>query len=344
MLALVALLSSCGKPSGPQTPPGNVRSKRVVGGTGHCAHLEIKGEASLLDDRLHIPTLVGMGDTPKAFNVMNAPEPAAEETRLIRDEGGKFVVYVHETWQTDPGPKPVAVKLQGRDDPTVVGPTSVELPKYLKAVRHLDDAKPFSVSDAKVRVFAGRPQSYEADHEKALVLGALIIPPDGAIVAIEFYVSPELADASCTTLAEQMLEGLTAGKRHLQRGAGVRALGSTGYTITVPEDSVVTHKPAHDFESFNIYRLRPLGLFPGHALILFDNYDGPKPDGAEGRKGALLGQPVTYLGEVADRGGHLEAVIGLKKPGFSFLHVQIVATREGRFVGEFAKIVESLAR
>ena len=341
-------VSGCG-PKAPATSqtangiPAGAPTEPSPGGTAHCASLAVKGEAALLGDRLRIPALVGMGDIPKAFDVMNAPEPASEETRLIRDNGGKFVVYVHETWQTDPGPKPITVKLQGRGDHTV-GPSDVEFGKYLRAMHRIEDAKPFAVADGKLRVVAGRPPSYEADHEKALVLAALIVPPDGTIIAAEFYVSPEVADASCTTVAEQMLKGLTRGKRNLERGAGLRTLGPTGYAITVPEDSVVTHKTSHDFESFQIYRLRPLGLYPGHALILFDHYDGPTPEGKDTRKGTVLGQPVTYLGEVADRGGHLEADVGLKQPGFSFLHVQIVATREGRFLEDFTKIVESIAR
>jgi hypothetical protein len=312
-------------------------------GTGQCKTLKLAGEASLLADRLRIPALEGMEDIPKAFDVMNAPEPAVEETRLIRDDGGKLVIYVHETWQTDPGPKAVTVKLQGRGD-LIVGPSEVEFAKYLKAVHGVDEAKPFPVADAAARVFAGRPVAYEADHEKALVLAALIIPPDNTIIAAEFYVSPELADPSCTTLAEQMLKGLRLGKRKLELGAGVRTLGKTGYQITVPEGSVVTEKPAHDFESFQVYRLRPLGLYPGQALVLFDDYPNPKPEGADTRKGRVLGQPVTYAGEVADKGGHLEAVLGLKKPGFSFVHVQIAATREGRFLDEYRKIFETLAR
>lgn len=325
---------------------------RVVDGAravcGAFATPENPTAEKVLAGRLTIATVARAKSDPRPWNVMSAPEPDSEETRLIGEHAGeKWVTLVSETWQTDPGPIAIEAKHTGRETFTV-GPTAKEITSFAKAIWDRDGSLGLTVdriaaSDERIVLFSARPTKWvlaeRPGGDAALALGVVAVLPDTTLVKVAFYSS--LGDAEkakdCTRLAEQLAARLAVGDRVLDLRAGERKLGPL--RISVPARYVVTHKPGPDFDLYNVRPLRPLGLYAGHIVVALDDHL-ERPSGAQSVAGTLLGQPVSWVGDFAAEGGSLAARV----PGRPAVTVALLATRDSAFLTELRKVAESLER
>jgi hypothetical protein len=98
---------------------------------------------------------------------------------------------------------------------------------------------------------------------------------------------------------------------------------------------------------YKLFRLRPLGLFPGSISIAIDLYPNREvPPGTTEEPGTLLGRPVTWYARRGPHGGRMIATQPLASspsPDARFLQVSILATRQAKFLDEFRRVAESLA-
>jgi hypothetical protein len=306
----------------------------------------------LLGDRLRIKVPKATKASPRPWNLMDAPEAEAGETRVMvggARSGGlgdeeAMAILASETWQLDPDlykAEPGA--------PVQPGTFAEEAPKFLNAVFGDSEIEAVAVADPRIHAYAARPRKVELGDDSARVLSLLLSLPDGTLQTLSFHISPALLDqaAGCTALAEQIAASLVIGPRSLTRAAGVREfarLGDRRLTIALPEDYVVVHQAAEDFDRYHLYKLRPLSLYPGDLTIAVDSYPDRTlpPDADASVPGQLLGAPITWQGQRTARGGTLVVTQPLTGAGRRFLQVSLRATREPKYLDEFRKIAETL--
>lgn len=333
-----------------------VRSADAGNRAAKCGKLAgaLSATKPLLADRLRISVPPRAKAEPRPWNLMDAPEADADETRVMiggERSGGlgreeAMVILATETWQLDPD-------LAKAEPGAIVQPGTFaeEAPKYLNAVFGESDVEAVAVADPELHVYAARPRAVElAGRDSAVVLALLISHRDGSLQSVSFHISPVLLPqaAGCTDLAERMAATLIGGPRPMQRAAGVRELAGAGagrrLTLTVPDDYVVVHQPAEDFDRHIVHKLRPLSLYPGHIVISIDSHPDQElsPDATDSVPGTLLGQPVTWQGQRTPRGGFLVVTHPTPDGPRRFLQVHLLATREPQYLDEFRKVAETL--
>lgn len=307
----------------------------------------------LLADRLRISVPPRAKVEPRPWNIMDAPEADLDETRVMiggEKSGGlgreeAMVVLATETWQLDPD--------VAKAEPGAIvqpGTFAEEAPKYLNAVFGESEVEAVAVADPSLHVYAARPRSVQlAGNDSAVVLALLISYPDATLQTVSFHISPVLLPqaAGCTDLAERIAATLVTGPRKMQRAAGVRELAGAGanrrLTIAVPDDYVVVHQPAEDFDRHIIHKLRPLSLYPGHIVVSIDSHpsDELDPDATDSVPGTLLGQPITWRGQRSPR-SFLVVTHPTPDGPRDYLQVLLLATREAKYLDEFRKVAETL--
>jgi hypothetical protein len=322
-----------------------------------CGKLAGPLAASLpvLAERMRLNAPAGALSSPRPWNAMSAPESDSVETRIMvgggksagrgRDEA--LAIVVKELWQLDPD-------LSKAEPGATFQPKSFaeEAPKFLAAVFGDSEIEAVAVADPTIYAYAARPKKVELKEgaDSALVLAMLLSSPDGTLQTATFHVSPALVKqaAGCTTLAEQIGASLSLGPRQLDRKAGTRELAGVGaahrLTVDVPEDHIIIHQRAEDFDRHQIYKLRPLGLFPGDLLISIDAHPDRTmpPEALSSQPGLLLGVPVTWQGMRAPTGGYFAVTLPLPDVPGRFLQVVVRATREDKYLDEFRKVAETL--
>lgn len=313
----------------------------------------LKATMPLLADRLRLTAPARARAEPRAWDIMDAPEADSGETRIMvggEKSGGlgseeAMAIVATELWQLDPD--------VAKAEPGAIvqpGTFAEEAPKFLGAVFGDSDVEAVAVADPELHVFAARPRKVElAGRDSALVLALLMSLPDGTLQTVSFHISPVLVPqaAGCADLAERIAASLVVGPRRLTRAAGVRELAGLGpgrLTITVPEDYVIVHQPAEDFDRHQIYKLRPLSLYPGDMVVAIDSHpDRDLPaEATDKTPGKLLGKPITWQGQRTPRGGYLVVTQPIPDVEQRFLQVIVRATREPKYLDEFRKVAETL--
>jgi hypothetical protein len=317
-------------------------------------------DASMLADRIKLRVPKGTTEIPRGFNLMDAPTPTEEETRLMLGGGvsaGKapgddtLAILARETWELDPD------RAQEEAD-AVAHPGSLdeEAPKLLSLLyggaEAPLDVEPVAVADASIRAYAARPREVKVrpGADAALVLAVLTALPDATLQSIGFYVTPSLLGdaAGCAAYAERIAASLSTGWRTLDRSPGVRKLRALSptevLTVTVPRDYVVVHQRGPDFDRYKIFHLRPLGLYPGAIVVMVDPYphcdcDAPN-DATAHEKGTLLGREVTWHGQRGPAGGALYTTVALPH---GYAHLVVQATRQEKYLDEFLRVASTLA-
>ena len=260
-----------------------------------------------------------------------------------------LVVLADEIWQLDPDRVPVEA-----DAPVKPGPLDREAPLFLRAATRDEtlEVERVRLGDDALRAYAGRPREVKvaAGADAALVLELLLVLPDATIETVGFWVTPGLArEPGCVHFAERIAATLALGPRKLERG-GVRVLQDVSarqaLAITLPADYVVVHQPGPDVEVYKVFRLRPLGLFPGLLTIALDPHPNREvPSDTTQEPGTLLGRPVTWYARRGAQGGKMLATQPLAPDSSDprFVQVSILATRQLTFLDEFRRVAESLA-
>jgi len=359
----LVVCASCGSKPAPAPTPTNTQPIKppVVAPTGlpsldrdpaaavTCGKLDTKltDRMPLLSDRLAMQAPKSMRSLARGYDIMSSPKPPEEEERLMLG-GGKsagaeagdsaFVVLGRETWQLDPDRATVEP-----DAITHPGKLDDEAPKFLQAIYEQNlDVQAVALADTSIRAWAGRPKQVaaEAGADAALVLALVVALPDATLETVAFYVTPDLAsDAGCMRLAERIGATLAVGKRPLERTAGARKLGP--YSMTVPADYVTVHQPGPDFDVYTTYLLRPLSLYPGEIVVVTDAELGPD-EGKVIASGKLFGKSVKWRGERTPKGGQMMTTVEPDRG--HHVHVQLVATRQDKYLDAFRAVAETLKR
>lgn len=290
-------------------------------------------DLGLIEGRLTTPAPQGAADIPKAYDIMSAPAPTTQESRVILETktGGKLVIYAHELYQR--APADLGAAASGYFAATT-GTPPAEL-----AIGKID-------ADGLI-VVGARPTKPAADGEAVLVLATLVRTPDNALVGVDYYVNPKALATGCSNLALELARGLRAGKRALADGGGVQTLTGMGKTveITVPAGWVMTKQPAEDFDVYSFIKLMPLGGWPGKLAIYVGQYpDTTVPTGqgsAVTKPGKISGVPVTWQGWTSAKAGTLIANLPADKRG---VVIQVIeqATLDSAFLAELDQLVATI--
>jgi hypothetical protein len=334
---------------------------RAPSATPVCGKLAapLAADVALLAGRLTLRVPAAAGPRARAYDLMSSPSPPDQETRVMVGGGASagtqpgdeaLAILAGETWQLDPDRVPAEAGAPARP-----GRLDDAAQPYLRVVtRDAElDVERARIADGALRVYAGRPRKVRVAEgaDAALVLEVLVVLPDATLATVGFWVSPSLAgEPGCTDLAERIAATLSLGPRKLERG-GIRVLRDASpdqaLAVTLPEDYVVVHQPGPDLDVYKLFRLRPLGLFPGSISIAIEASPRREvpPDTTE-EPGTLLGRPVTWYTRRGPRGGKMIATQPLApgpSPDPRFVQVSIIATREAVFLDEFRRVAESLA-
>jgi len=297
--------------------------------SGTCGGFEKLARIKLdaVDKRLVVAAPKGAADIPKSFDVMDAPEPTTQESRVIVESktGGKLVIFAHELWQT--ASADLATRAAGYLHANTKG-VKIELGKV--------DADP------ALAVFAARPSVPDKDPDAILLLSTIVRVKDGSLIGVDYLVNPPGYGDGCQALALDLAKGMKAGTRDLERTGGKQTLGPID--VDVPAGYVVTKKPGPDFDVWFLRKLAPLGEYPGYLLVYVGEYaDTTSPSGPGtkvSRRGKLAGYDATFAGHTSPTGGAISATITLR--GRMQLQVVEIATLRGDYLDELDTIARSI--
>jgi hypothetical protein len=268
---------------------------------------------SLLADRLSLKMPKGARIEARPHSIMAADQPNEQETRVMLDAGAeRFVIMTYETFERIP---------EGKDaDAAVRAAVASDFGEPAPAVSKL------SLADSTLKAWLVVPASVDRNREAILVLAAYVVSSDGFVQTLSFYVNPASADgkgcagqiraagvsiadgpgelSGCSGFARAIAGTLSAGKRTLDVGAGVRKLqgqyGDDTLIATVPGGTNVTVQKGPDF-TVHFVRLpvdlgapsASLGIYiGGHPSFQYEQADANvKPTS---RAGKALGNAVTW--------------------------------------------------
>lgn len=318
----------------PSGPPKLDLAALVAGSDLTCGGFDKmkRADLGLIEGRLTTPAPQGSADIPKSYDVMGAPSPTTQESRLILESkrGGKFVIYARELYQSAPADFGTAA------------------PGYFAATTGLEAANLTvgKIEAEGLMIAAARPIKPKADGEAVLVLATLVRTPDNTLVGVDYYVNPTALAAGCSNLALDLAHGLRAGKRALPIAGGVQTLSGMGKTvdITVPAGWVMTKQPAEDFDVYSFIEVLPLGLWPGKLTIYVGQYpDTTVPTGGTPvtKAGKIGGVAVTWQGWTSAKAGALVANLPADSRG---VVIQVIeqATLDAAFLAELDQLVATI--
>src|SRR5438874_843348 len=159
----------------------------------------------LLKGRLLATLPVGVRITPRAVDIMSAPETAEAETRVILDSGrGRFVILCRELFRKASNDFASDARSYASQLASDSGKTAV---------------RPILMGNTQLRGFVFVPLRTGAE-EPILVQAALIQNRDGALQDLRFYVDGKGRKnlRANRALSDRCLRSVTAGRRLLALG------------------------------------------------------------------------------------------------------------------------------
>jgi hypothetical protein len=249
-----------------------------------------------------------------------APTEDAETRLYVEDVGKQFVVYAEEMF-AKPGPD-LAREVRSSDP-------------YAK------DSTVEEVTSGGLREIWITPRDLRADHEKALALRVYVVVPDGLLVRVSFFVSPEvIPDGSgCSALASRLAKTLAAGKRTVPTSARRVALDA-GRSMSLPQDFGFYAQPGPDFVVYHAYPITTLDGPEGSLHVYFGGHP-EKPRGSANFTGSLLGKPTGFIDARDGEHHRREAVVQVPGSPGLFMHV-FFGTSDAALFGALEKIAASI--
>lgn len=230
----------------------------------------------LIHGRLEIGALEGGAAIPRAYNIMSAPPPELEETRVFLERGPhKFVVWVREIFRTS-GSDLVSFVEQGRGELGSVSP--IPMNKGLRGVAFV-------------------PSELDDSSEAVLVLDLFIVNTDDTVQMASFFVNPPAMGPGCSAVAYKVARTLAPGSRRLALDGGVTKLPDANRSITLPPRYVMVPQPGPDFTVYRFYKLSGIEEPQANLGVYVGHHPGRHArDGAEVTKapGQLLGKAVEW--------------------------------------------------
>lgn len=283
-----------------------------------------KDGVPLLDDRFTIKAFNGLENNPRGGqDIMAAPEPTEEETRLFATEGDKkFVVFVQEMFRR-PGANFVE-DIQKRDP----------------------DAKHSTVGKLKIAGLDALvlvPKTLEASGNRVGVLAVYLVTPENAVVRVSFAVSPDVVaqGAGCTNLARTLANTFALGKRKLDLQAGARTLDA-GVTINVPAGFAAYPQRGPDFVVWHVLEVSTFDAPEGGLHIYFGHHP-QSPTATKEVSANLFGKPTKWLEETDQRGRLRETIERVPGQADLFAHV-IIEAQTGRLFDAFTAMAASMKK
>jgi hypothetical protein len=212
-------------------------------------------EIPVLGGRLRVPMPEGTISSARPQSIMAADAADERETRLLLGHEGtsRVVVFVAETF-------------------------AVADASLAEAAGRLEAERVETGYVARVRLASGmdavvaEPTSLGGPPGGVMIANAYVPMPEGTVVSVGVYVTPELAPRpeACRALSRRILSGIALGDARLATSAGERALGDH-LALTVPDRHAVTRDEGPDFVVHHVHALTgledppaTLGIYVGH--------------------------------------------------------------------------------
>lgn len=238
----------------------------------------------MLEGRITVRALPGMVETPLPFDVMDAPQSVALESRLYVEAGTRalsFVAY-ERAW------------LGGAD-------FDVRARAYLsEASRAIGAIERVATTDARVTLFASIADGSRRGPEVVDLLRGVALLPDGTVIELRLqtfraqYTSPP----ACAALARSLATTLAVGTRTIDRSAGQRVLTSSSgtHTLTVPADWLLAVQEGPDFHRIHGYRFTAFPDRPPELHVSIGDHVGGTAT-TRGTAGSVLGHAARWSRE-----------------------------------------------
>lgn len=292
---------------------------------GACGPFEALGALvpqAALAGRISIGLPADAVSSARPHDIMSAPTGDDAETRFVLDRGdSRLVVFVAETFASPP-------------------------PDLASTVATLESARVQAGRVARVRLASGleaafvEPTSLDGPPGGVLVENAWVAMPDGTVVSIGIYGTPDVVTAPtvCRRVARTLLASITAGTARLDTSAREREL-SDGVHVTLPAHYAMTHDRGPDFDVYRLRPIVPLGVDAPVLGIYLGDHPDFEPEGDES-PGTLFGQPASWWTVTAPTAARRQALVQV--PGRElFAHVFMEA-RDGAELDALTRVAATL--
>ncbi len=282
-------------------------------------------DVSLLADRFVISMPKGARVEARQKSIMSAPEPEANETRVVFDDGAERLVLMAND----------LFAISGED---LVADSRAEMANWEE--RKNDTLASLAVAEG-VRAASFLPAEPECGGDACFLGGAFVAGKDGAVVQITLYVNPkgiEARAAHWTAQAKRILASVKAGKgKPLSRAAGKRVLatydGKRNVSVDLPADWAVSQQRGPDFDVVRVFPMRRLGGDAGSLGIYLGHHPSFRPDPkAAKREGTIFGKAVSWQKNDATNGASFDALVPPDGERSPVMHVFVWAPDEKRAI------------
>jgi hypothetical protein len=298
------------------------------------AKLPLRSKVSLLGNKLVVSMPAGSRVEPRGHSIMAAPEPNADETRIVLDGGKERLVIVANETHALAGSnfsknvQRVINNWQAEDkhQSYIVAP---------KVISH-DGLKLVTVTPKN-----GATQSGEA----RLVEVCFSSGKDGTVQYVEAYANPDAAKdwSGISDLARRIIQTLAPGQSQSRlEKRTVEIDPELRLKISLPEEMMYIDQPGPDFHVCHFYQCRELGEHPAGMGIYIGYAPSFNPaKSAKHRSGVVLGQSVSWFESSEGDEHHLEALTHPRESPNVALHIFLSSTDE-RDLTALRKVAETL--
>jgi hypothetical protein len=292
-----AALAACGPPAEPQTGPhpgpAPSQSAPAAPTSGGGIVAPAPGETRLLAGRLLVKLPEGATVVARQRSIMSAEESSEEETRALLEPGSggmaRFVLLARELFATS------------------TGDVVADARTFVKE----DSEETYDVTPAALGGGAGVGVAWFTPQGRApvsegpvLVRGALVRMPDDSLVALSFFVLPQMRGevAAYRAKAEGIVRSVRNGGKRLATRTDVKLESGTGATLFVrlPRPAVITTQQGPDFIVHRARTLAKVGEHPSTLGVYFGGHPSYQHKQAEDEKIQVAISPASFLGQSVD--------------------------------------------
>ncbi|MGH9553902.1 MAG: hypothetical protein ACRD3W_31280 [Terriglobales bacterium] len=251
------------------------------------AKLPLPSKLSLLGNKLVISMPAGSRVEGRGHDIMAAPEPSTDETRVVFDRGkARLVIMANE-----------AHALAGSDFSKNVKRVVNE---WAKDKHQSFTVAPNVISRNGLKLIVVMPNDGAAQSGEArLVTSSFVSGKDGTVQYVAIYANPDAAKdwPGISNLAGRIMETLAQGQSQSRLDARMVEIDhNLGLKVSLPERMMYVDQPGPDFHVSHFYQCRELGEHPAEMGIFIGYYPSfhPKKDTKQ-QSGIILGQSVNWF-------------------------------------------------
>jgi hypothetical protein len=295
-------------------PPQDLLSEKIV----------------LLGSRLIVSMPAGSCLEPRGHDIMGAPEPPEDESRVVWQKGAEKLVLM-------------AYELHAYAGKDFAGNVRRLLQKEKKA------EQPFVVSQSVSKgglplVLAKSEHSGTASGPGQLLESAFVSTSDGSVQLLAMYANPEAMKNAgrLSHLSESIFASLSQGTRQVNPGRRTVTLGDAGAELSLPPATAMSIQNGPDFTVYRFFTMKELAS-PETSLGI---YVGGHPSfhedkTAKSTPATILGTRTSWFESKSGSSHRLDALVS-RPDGYTKLHLFISAPDEAG-LQEMKQLAEAMS-